>query len=63
MPDKSIKINQQKVAMEIELINTPADRRKFLTAPCTHAEISALRAITGSLNDLARESRPDLSGP
>eukprot|EP00959_Pyramimonas_sp_CCMP1952_P202708 4239207-Pyramimonas_sp.AAC.1 len=48
---------------EIEMINITAGRRATPDEPCNDQEISALRAVAGSLNYVGRETRPDLSGP
>ena len=48
---------------EIPLITLSTERRRHPKDLCTEEEISLIRGAAGSCLFLARETRPDLSGP
>ena len=60
-PDKSIVMSQGKYISKIEPIHMSANRRTCLTEPVTSEEKHGLRALIGSLQYAAINTRPDLS--
>ena len=60
-PDQSIIMSQSKYVSKIEPIHLNANRRTCLTEPVTSEEKHSLRALIGSLQYAATNTRPDLS--
>lgn len=58
---EGIYLSQKQYASEIEEVKIDNHRKKNLNLPLTDEETSELRAITGKLNWLATETRPDLA--
>ena len=62
-PDGSITITQENFVQEkTSTIPLTPERRRQRYSKCTAEEISALRALLGSLSWLAKETRPDIAG-
>lgn len=62
-PDGSITITQENFVQEkISTIPLTPERRRLRYSKCTAEEISALRALLGSLSWLTKETRPDIAG-
>ena len=63
LKDGPIKVHQTMYVKEkIHTVNITKDRKKEKYNLCSEDEISALRALLGSLAWLAKETRPDLMG-
>ena len=58
--DGSIWVNQEQYVKDISAITVPRDRRAIPDAVVTEAERQSLRAVIGSLQYAATNSRPDL---
>ena len=61
LPDYSIKISQENYLHKIDPIDVPKERRKHGNSPASDNEVSQLRALCGSMQYAAVNSRPDLS--
>ena len=61
MPDFSIKVSQENYMHKIDPIDVPKERRKHGSSPASDSEVSQLRALCGSMQYAAVNSRPDLS--
>ena len=61
--DGSIRVGQHHYAKAIDYVVIDRDRRASPAQACTPGEVKQLRSALGALSFLARESRPDLSGP
>ncbi len=59
--NKTIQVNQNKYAAEIQAIPVSAGRKCDRTSLLNKNEMQALRATAGQLNWLATQTRPDLS--
>ena len=63
LPDGYIKVHQNMYVKEkIKTMDIPKERKTQKYNLCTDQEVSALRALLGSLAWLAKETRPDLMG-
>ena len=61
MPDFLIKVSQENYMHKIDPIDVPKERRKHSSSPASDNEVSQLRALCGSMQYAAVNSRPDLS--
>jgi hypothetical protein len=63
LSDGSVSVSQLYFEKELQSIPISTSRREHLDRTVTTEELAQARAPIGNLSCLARESRPDLSGP